>query len=50
VDDGVVVAGNVRKDAFKEEDTSFSVKDGGIIVILLDKTDGVFHTSPKRID
>lgn len=47
MDDGVVVAGNVRKDAFKEEDTSFSVKDGGIIVILLDKTDGVFHTSPN---
>jgi hypothetical protein len=46
VDDGVLDAGKVRNDAFKEENTTFSAEDGGIIVIVLDKTDGAFHTSP----
>jgi hypothetical protein len=47
VDDGVLDVWKVRNDVFKEEDPTFSTKDGGIIVILLDKTDGACCTSPK---
>jgi hypothetical protein len=44
VDDGVLVAGNIKNDVFKEEDIRFPTNDVGIIAVLLvlDKTGDVF--------
>jgi hypothetical protein len=49
VDDGVIDVGKSANAVFKEDDTIFPTNDGIIVIVkMLDETDGVFFTSPKK--
>lgn len=49
VDNGVIDVRKSTNDVFKEEDTKSPTKDDIIVIILvLDETDDVFCTSPKK--